>query len=79
MVADVISWLNIWVLILTLSFTCCVTLAKLQNPSESQFHYLLNNINRGFPGGSVIKICLPMQKTWVQSPNWDDPAGSRTT
>ena len=48
-------WLNIWVLILVLSFTSCVTLAKLQNPSESKFHHLLDNINRGFHGGSVIK------------------------
>ena len=27
----------------------------------------------GFPGGSVIKICLPIQATWVRSLGWKDP------
>ena len=22
----------------------------------------------GFPGGSVVNICMPMQETWVRSP-----------
>ena len=29
----------------------------------------------GFPGGSVIRICLPVQETqetWVQSLGWED-------
>ena len=26
----------------------------------------------GFPGGSVERICLPMQQTWVQSLDWED-------
>ena len=26
-----------------------------------------------FPGGSVVKNCLPMQETWVQSLSWRDP------
>ena len=33
----------------------------------------------GFPGGSVVKICLPMQETWVRFLAWDDPTGWRTT
>ena len=27
----------------------------------------------GFPDGSVVKICLPMQETEVLSPRWEDP------
>ena len=29
--------------------------------------------NRAFPGGSVMKICLPMQGTQVRSLTWEDP------
>ena len=28
---------------------------------------------RGFPGGSVVRICLPMQEMWVQSLDQEDP------
>ena len=27
----------------------------------------------GFPGGSVVKNCLPLQETQVQSLGWEDP------
>ena len=28
---------------------------------------------RGFPGGSVERIRLPMQEMWVQYLGWEDP------
>ena len=27
----------------------------------------------GFPGGSVVRICLPMQETRLPSLSWEDP------
>ena len=33
----------------------------------------------GFPGGSVVKICLPMQETWVRSLGWEDPLEEEMT
>ena len=34
---------------------------------------------RGFPGGSVVRICLPMQETWVRSLDQEDPLESEMT
>ena len=28
---------------------------------------------KGVPGGSVVRICLPMQETQVRSLGWEDP------
>ena len=27
----------------------------------------------GFPGGTVVENCLPMQGTWVRALVWEDP------
>ena len=37
-------------------------------------HYIL-----GFPGGSVVKNCLPMQEIWVQSLGQEDPLEKEMT
>ena len=33
----------------------------------------LIRVMRGFPGGSAVGICLPMQETWVPSVGQEDP------
>ena len=35
--------------------------------------------NGGFPGNSVVKNCLPMQKTQVPSLDWEDPLEKEMT
>ena len=35
--------------------------------------YLLLICNLGFWGGSVVRICPPVQKTWIWSLGWEDP------
>ena len=45
-----------------------------QQKSENPKGYIL--MEKGFLGGSVIRICLPMQETketWVWSLGWEDP------
>ena len=34
---------------------------------------MINSLLLGFPGGSVVKNCLPMQETEVQSLGQEDP------
>ena len=34
---------------------------------------MINSLLLGFPGGSVVKNCLPMQETQVQSLGQEDP------
>ena len=34
---------------------------------------MLQKIADGFPGGSVVKILLPVQAAWVRSPVSEDP------
>ena len=34
---------------------------------------MVNNLLLGFPGGSVVRTCLPMQETQVQSLGREDP------
>ena len=31
------------------------------------------HVKLDFPGGTVVKNPLPMQKTWVQALVWEDP------
>ena len=33
----------------------------------------------GFPGGSGLRICLPMQEIWVQTLVWENPTYFRAT
>ena len=33
----------------------------------------------GFPGDSVVKSCLLMEETWVQSLVWEDPTSTEAT
>ena len=35
--------------------------------------YLLLSLLKGFSGGLALKVCLPMQETWVKSLGWKDP------
>ena len=40
------------------------------------YTYIYTHIYIGFPGSSVVKIHLPIQRTqetWVQSLGWEDP------
>ena len=39
---------------------------------------MVNNLLLGFPGGSVVRTCLPMQETQVQSLGREDPLEKET-
>ena len=38
-----------------------------QTMMNNTINEIKNSLEGGFPGGAVVKICLPMQGTWVQA------------
>ena len=42
-------------------------------------HLSVHKHREGFPGGTVVKVCLPMQETWVRSLIREDPTCCRAT
>ena len=45
--------------------------------STLPYSYGENNVNKGFPGGPVVKNLPAMQETWVESLGGEDPLGGR--
>ena len=35
--------------------------------------HCIKKLSLGFPGGSLVKNCLPVQETWVQPLGLEDP------
>ena len=56
------------------------TCGPLSRPDHSQRHQpLMPSTHQDFPGVQGIRICLPMQGTWVRPLVWEDPKQPRTT